>query len=103
MSAINNIEEILSSKDELTNPTPDKNVLKCLTCFKTFARKYYLKTHERIIHQNLKPFACQNCSKKFGKERHLKIHVQMVHEKLKPFECQFCSSKFEAKITSVFM
>ena len=47
----------------------------------------YLKTHQRTVQENEKPYKCEICQKSFGNKSHLKRHQRIVHENEKPHKC----------------
>ena len=53
--------------------------------------------HQRIIHDNEKPFKCEICQKKFGYKSTLDNHQRIVHDKNKLFKCEICQKKFGLK------
>lgn len=68
----------------------------CLTCGKRFARKDYVKGHERT-HTGEKPYVCQECNKSFTVKGSLIRHIT-IHTGKKPFVCQTCGRGFTQKV-----
>ena len=56
----------------------------CEFCSNGFSRKEHLDTHQRNVHEGIKPFECQECGKCLGWKITLKKHqikIHNVHEK----------------------
>ena len=54
--------------------------IECKECGKSFADAYYLKTHIKNVHSNVRPFSCSICSKSFKEKKVLKGHM-LTHER----------------------
>lgn len=71
----------------------------CKECNKTFISNKNLKTHEKSVHQNIKPHGCVVCNKKFSKPADLTRHIR-IHTKEKPYICNQCNKSFSQNSTS---
>ncbi|GAB1603916.1 zinc finger protein 271-like [Argonauta hians] len=65
---------------------------KCVHCSKTFARRNYLKSHERV-HSGEKPFNCMYCRKAFSQRTNVRSH-ERTHTGEKPYVCLICQRSF---------
>ncbi|XP_014790726.1 zinc finger protein OZF [Octopus bimaculoides] len=65
---------------------------KCAHCSKTFARRTYLKSHERV-HSGEKPFNCMYCRKAFSQRTNVRSH-ERTHTGEKPYMCLICRRSF---------
>lgn len=65
---------------------------RCLHCSKSFNRRTYLKSHERV-HSGEKPFTCGYCQKSFAQRTNLRSH-ERTHTGEKPYVCQVCQRGF---------
>ncbi|XP_043677255.1 zinc finger protein 347-like isoform X1 [Vespula pensylvanica] len=82
---------------EIVTETSDKNIgnnsdIMCGKCEKTFQTKESCELHEKIIHENEKPFICNICNKSFAYQTNLKGHM-LTHEGNKSdkgYPCDIC-------------
>lgn len=65
---------------------------KCFHCSKSFNRRTYLKSHERV-HSGEKPFTCIYCQKSFAQRTNLRSH-ERTHTGEKPYVCLVCQRSF---------
>ena len=65
---------------------------KCFHCSKSFNRRTYLKSHERV-HSGEKPFNCIYCQKSFAQRTNLRSH-ERTHTGEKPYMCHVCQRSF---------
>lgn len=66
---------------------------KCDQCGRSFSYIGSLKTHIRIVHQNIRPYECKTCFRRFSNMTNLDCHVR-THTKERPFKCNHCNKKF---------
>ncbi|XP_050452972.1 zinc finger protein 91-like isoform X1 [Cataglyphis hispanica] len=64
----------------------------CLTCGKTFFKRFDLKIHSRT-HTNERPYVCNICSKSFHHQSHF-IRHKRIHTGIKPYACVYCPKRF---------
>ena len=55
-----------------------------------------LRSHEKTIHEGIRPHRCKKCDKAFARLYDLKQH-SLVHLKRPQFRCSICSKKFKSK------
>ena len=67
---------IKSIKERADQHFHDNQQFKCKICYRSFANKHVLQTHQRT-HTGEKPFQCQVCQKRFSRGHHLKIHIRL--------------------------
>ncbi|XP_029159183.1 zinc finger protein 226-like [Nylanderia fulva] len=70
----------------------------CLTCGKTFFKRFDLKIHNRI-HTDERPYVCGVCSKKFHHQSHF-IRHKRIHSDIRPYLCTDCPKRF-AQVSSL--
>ena len=61
----------------------EKEGYQCEICEKTFPLKYRLKTHIKLVHEELRPFNCELCGKTYKRKQQLGFHVKREHEHVK--------------------
>jgi len=61
----------------------------CLKCNKSFANKYYLVNHERLVHSTT-TVTCSKCNKTFAHMYYLKIHERVEHSSRSRLPCKIC-------------
>ncbi|XP_050357120.1 zinc finger protein 615-like [Nymphalis io] len=64
----------------------------CDICGKVVRDTQQLKSHQRSVHLNIKPYTCSVCNKSFPKKFTLKVHEQTHTGKL--YVCSVCDKKF---------
>ncbi|XP_066925806.1 zinc finger protein OZF-like [Clytia hemisphaerica] len=82
-----------SSISQMQKPNKKDRCL-CEKCPKTFASKYHLQRHIKVVHDKVKEFECKECGKYFALKSDLRRHTQSVHEGLKSFQCVECGMAF---------
>lgn len=65
--------------------------LQCPNCFKTFARKSYLRGHScsKDLQINNKALKCKFCNKRYSHKINLRLHLKL-HNNPKQFQCHVC-------------
>jgi hypothetical protein len=53
----------------------------CEICKKSFARRYNLCQHIKVLHEKIISFQCQICQKNFVAKNSLHRHIKVLHEK----------------------
>ena len=56
-----------------------KKPFKCDDCNDSFARKYDLKTHIKIVHER-KWFRCYRCVQTFSSQQNMEKHIKRLHD-----------------------
>lgn len=60
-------------------PKPSPNVEGkshvCPYCQRSFYKLEQLKRHDRLVHQNLRPFVCTTCDLSFGTKQNMQVHL----------------------------
>ena len=78
---------------------PKKSKIPCLKgCKGLYAD---LKKHNENVHQK-EGYQCEICEKTFSLNRSLKTHIKVVHEELRPFRCELCGRTFNRKQQLVY-
>lgn len=67
----------------------------CSICDKKFHQKSQAKTHEKQVHEKIRPYKCDECDASFSQPKHLENH-QNTHSGLKPFICDHDGCDFAA-------
>ncbi|CAH2099285.1 unnamed protein product [Euphydryas editha] len=70
----------------------EKISILCDVCGKVFKDTQQLKSHQRSVHLNIKPYICSVCNKSFPKKFTLKVHEQTHTGKM--YACSMCDKKF---------
>ena len=70
---------------------------KCGFCGKSFSRKSYLRSHVKIIHEEMQINKCELCEKSFTSKRSLTNHLNNFHYNKKEFKCDFCGKACSLK------
>lgn len=65
----------------------------CEVCHKGFCSPSDLKTHVRVVHENIRKFVCDICGQAFKVCSHLKYH-RRKHTGETPYECPHCGKRF---------
>ncbi|CAL4128378.1 unnamed protein product, partial [Meganyctiphanes norvegica] len=65
----------------------------CEVCHKGFCSPSDLKTHIRVVHENVRKFVCDICGQAFKVCSHLKYH-RRKHTGETPYECPHCGKRF---------
>eukprot|EP00177_Eucheuma_denticulatum_P000298 GFKZ01000515.1.p1 GENE.GFKZ01000515.1~~GFKZ01000515.1.p1 ORF type:complete len:191 (-),score=4.75 GFKZ01000515.1:66-638(-) len=47
----------------------------CRHCERSFYKLEQLKRHDRLVHQNLRPFVCTTCDLSFGTKQNMQVHL----------------------------
>lgn len=47
----------------------------CPYCQRSFYKLEQLKRHDRLVHQNLRPFVCKTCDLSFGTKQNMQVHL----------------------------
>ena len=55
--------------------------VQCDICNETFASKDILRTHGKIVHEEIKDFLCDFCEMKFSNRWNLQNHISRIHKK----------------------
>uniref|UniRef100_A0A8D8Q513 Zinc finger protein Xfin n=1 Tax=Cacopsylla melanoneura TaxID=428564 RepID=A0A8D8Q513_9HEMI len=89
-------EELSLNGMEMLPPNPyasddPDNDLQCKKCFKTFARKSYLRGHScsEDLQINNKALECPYCHKRYSHRINLRLHLKL-HNNPKQFQCHLC-------------
>lgn len=69
----------------------------CEVCDKRFQVYGHYRTH-KLVHTGERPFSCEWCGKGFTKKFDLKRHVSLVHNQTKNFLCKICKKQFACEI-----
>lgn len=81
----NHMQHHLHHHQDIHHPPvpPEKPLLKCETCDKTFSSPYTFQRHKkRKDHDNVKDYRCELCNETFTLSHHLNRHYSRVHRKL---------------------
>lgn len=65
----------------------------CKKCGKSFSYLTILRKHEKLKHDDRKPFECELCSKAFKMKANLQAHM-VTHTGISKFTCPFCRRCF---------
>ena len=65
---------------------------KCKLCNESYPTRSDLTKHQKLKHNESRPFACLNCKARFSKCIALKVH-QKIHSGKKPYNCPYPSCK----------
>ncbi|KAI8809379.1 hypothetical protein BJ742DRAFT_804908 [Cladochytrium replicatum] len=70
-------QEIL--ENILSTPRHSDGTYHCPSCFRTFTRRFNLKTHFASTHCKVREFPCPHCRHAFSRRYDLRRHLRMVH------------------------
>lgn len=87
--------DISLDDDEETSLDSDKRFSCPLCDFKT-TRSSMLYRHQRVVHNDHRPFACNLCPYRSKQRDSLKKHM-MAHTDERPFECEVCHHRCRQK------
>ena len=79
------------------NDESNKNIFKCIICYKKYPTSNGLKYHIQSIHEEEQQHRCNVCSAKFAMKDILRVHLETVHEEERKFQCSLCTSTFKSK------
>lgn len=68
----------------------------CAECNKSFKTKGQLNDHMHS-HKKHKPFKCPDCIKSFSRNYYLKSHYKIKHLNIRSHFCKFCKKEFSFK------
>ena len=66
----------------------------CELCGSSFAKSWYLKTHIKNVHENLRNYQCDYCAEFFSSKGSLTAHEKRYHTKQFDVKCEFCGKGF---------
>ena len=73
-------------------------IFKCSLCSNVYARKQFLRDHERRKHTGETPYSCSFCENKFSMSYMLKNHIDRKHRNVpQTFVCEICGKEFNRK------
>ncbi|KAH7710117.1 DNA integrity scanning protein [Aphelenchoides avenae] len=87
-------EEQGSSKSE----SDEQGKLRCPqwpTCRYTTSRPHYMRRHQAVHDDTMRPFTCDTCGKGFTTRQSVEVHMR-AHSDEKPFACADCDSRFKS-------
>ncbi|KAL7724611.1 hypothetical protein ACLKA6_016441 [Drosophila palustris] len=65
----------------------------CKQCSKPFYTEHLMQWHEKLVHQDGRPYACKYCEKSF-KNSSARIVHERSHTNVRPYSCKFCEKAF---------
>ena len=67
---------------------------KCDKCGKRFLNLHSLKEHIASNHERSTLYQCDQCSSTFWVKNYLQTHIRIVHKKHRPNKCDLCEEAF---------
>lgn len=70
----------------------------CDECHGTFKTQQHLKSHKKLVHDNIRDYVCAICQLQFPDHSRLRRHINKIHkinETSKPYNCPHCNLQFK--------
>ncbi|XP_076434672.1 uncharacterized protein LOC143274678 [Babylonia areolata] len=94
------LKSVKSLKHHIAAIHRNERPYKCTLCDKSFVFKTKLNCHMKYNHaEGGRLFHCDKCGNRFIDPKGLKSHQKSVHSNEKPFKCTYCPSAFARKYT----
>ncbi|KAF9423011.1 hypothetical protein HW555_001554 [Spodoptera exigua] len=81
-----------------------KNPIKCPSCPKICTSDYYLHKHMKRKHEKNREFICAACGQGFAFRGDLTSHNRSVHDKVRPkkvYSCKFCDKTYKCAKSTI--
>uniref|UniRef100_A0A0K0DNY7 Zinc finger protein n=1 Tax=Angiostrongylus cantonensis TaxID=6313 RepID=A0A0K0DNY7_ANGCA len=65
----------------------------CTICPRSFDKRYRLRVHTLVVHENYRPHVCSICGRTFSQKTHLTKHKRS-HSGERPYKCSYCTRTF---------
>lgn len=89
-----------SLKVASANDSDDRNKeFMCKICFKTYAKKTYLRQHIKRMHMEVRLVQCHICEKFYKNNDYLFQHIRQVHTTQQSIQCVLCNVSYKTNKT----